>query len=89
MESVESDDYVKMEVTIHGIKKIEEWELMVKLRESKVRINPFRKTIHSFNIIAIILSFTGRRSDVCNLLQLLNHESRAYIVQQNGLSGFL
>ena len=68
MEPLESGDYVKMEVIIHGITRIEKWQLSVKLRELKVRFNPFRRTLHSFNIIAIILSFTGNRSHVCNLL---------------------
>ena len=64
----ESDDHIKMEVVIHGITKTEEWELMVPLRESKFRINPFRRSLYSFNVIAVILSYTGSRANVSNLL---------------------
>ena len=38
---------------------------------------------------AVILSFFGRQCEVCELMQKLSHCTRAYIISQAGLPGFL
>ena len=39
--------------------------------------------------MAFILKFYGRKADVCHLFQRLSHTTRAYIVNERGLPGFL
>ena len=46
-------------------------------------------TLRSRNATATILSFLSYRGQVCHLLQRLSHQSRAFIVSQEGLPGFL
>ena len=60
----------------------------VAIKDVMRRSQPFDK-LPSKNITAIILSYSGRRDEVCQLLQKLNHAARAYCIQQNGLKGFL
>ena len=52
-------------------------------------LNPMRKRFDSLHCNAIILSFVGRRHEICQLYQVLNHESRAYIFDVQGHPGFL
>ena len=40
-------------------------------------------------IIASILTFYGDINDVYHLLQITSHKTRAYILNANGLKGFL
>ncbi len=49
---------------------------------------PF-KAILSQNATATILFFVGRKAYVSNMLRVIDHQGRAYIVQQGGLPGFL
>ena len=41
---------------------------------------PFKKKLKSLNCAAILLSYFGHKSQVWSLLQLISHESRAYLV---------
>ena len=50
---------------------------------------PFDNVLPSTIITAIIFSFFGRKADVCQMLQILNHRGRSYCVAQEGMPGFL
>ena len=52
-------------------------------------MNPFKNRIGGFHATALMLSFLGTRREVCQILQKLCHASRAYIVEQESLPGFL
>ena len=59
------------------------------IRDSLRYHTPFIGTLGGLNASAIILSFFGMRHEVCWMLQKLNHTSRAYILEQQGLPGFV
>ena len=40
-------------------------------------------------VTAQVLSFLGYKAEVCQTLQVISHQGRAYILQQEGLPGFL
>ena len=58
------------------------------LKQENLKKLPTEK-IKSRCAMAFILRFYGRKADVCHLLQRLSHASRAYIVNEKGLPGFL
>ena len=62
---------------------------VTRIKQTNQRVTPFHGSFRSFNIAAIVLSYFGTRREVCRMLQMLNHTGRAYIIHQNGLSGFL
>ena len=45
--------------------------------------------VQSRHATAEILSFYGFDSEVCHLLQIMSHKTRAYIINTDGLKGFL
>ena len=45
--------------------------------------------VQSRHATAVILSFYGFDSEVCYLMQIMSHKTRAYIVNTDGLKGFL
>ena len=61
---------------------------MVPLVEDYKLMTPFPK-LPSMIISATILGFFGTTDEVCPMLQNLSHTSRAYIVKQNALPGFV
>ena len=48
-----------------------------------------RKKIDSNHCNAVILSYVGRRHEICQLYQVLNHDARTYIFDVRGHPGFL
>ena len=52
-------------------------------------MNPFLHRMGGFYATALMLSYLGTRHEVCQILQKLCHASRAYIVEQESLPGFL
>ena len=70
-------------------KRKENWRTINQLRDSLRCHTPFIGTLGGLTASAITLSFFGMRDEVCQMLQKLNHASRAYIVQQRGLPGFV
>ena len=67
---------------------IENFNIIVKIKDN-LQKRPFIPGLQSINITAIILSYYGRKYTSCRLFQLLTHSSRAFIVSQKGLPGFL
>ena len=62
--------------------------------KTKVLIKEELKKCLIFNLkarlpIGIILGFTGYRHEILHLMMNISHATRAYIVNANGLSGFL
>ena len=43
----------------------------------------------SRKVTAVMLSYVGRRDEVCQMLQVLSHTSRAYCIQNAGLKAYL
>ena len=60
----------------------------VKIKGKYLKAMPV-KQIKSRVATALVLSFFGYRDYVIAILACLSHESRAYIFNANGLSGFL
>ena len=58
------------------------------IREDLLRVLPF-EGIQSRHATAVILSFVGYLHQVPGILQKLSHKTRAYIVNADGLKGFL
>ena len=54
-----------------------------------VHSNPFLEVLHGFMATGTMLSYYGSRREVCQMLQLLCHASRLYIVEQKSLPAFL
>ena len=75
--------------TKSNVTRREKWHVKVPLRSNKIGSNPFRNKIDSLNVMAVVLSFYDHRPHACQLLQLLCHEARSYIISQEGLPGFL
>ena len=65
------------------------WRLSVQIVSGNIRSNPFLEVMSGFMATGTMLSYYGSRREVCQMLQLLCHSSRAYIVEQEGLPGFL
>ena len=66
----------------------EKSERIVPIKENFKHGQPFHK-IPSKYVTAKVLAFFGFRHEVCQILQVVSHQGRAYFVQQEGLSGFL
>ena len=60
------------------------------IRENLLHRYPFA-TLKSLYVTALILSYTGKKRIVIQLLQVLSHKGRAYCVQQinDALKGFV
>ena len=65
------------------------WLLLTSIRGGEGSMNPFLHRMGGFHATAQMLSFLGTRRKVCQILQKLCHASRAYIVEQESLPGFL
>ena len=65
------------------------WQESVKLKRRPERSNPFLKSLGGFYATGTVLSYLGMKGEVCQMLQKLCHESRAYVVEQEGLPFFL
>ena len=65
------------------------WRPSVQIVSGDIHSNPFLEVMGGFMATGIMLSYYGSRREVCQMLQLLSHASRAYIVEQEGLPGFL
>ena len=79
----------KVPQALNDISKKDDWHILVAIRDEMRKGQPFNSKLPSKNATAIIFSFTDRRAEVCQLLQKLSHQSRAYCIQQGGLTGFL
>ena len=65
------------------------WRPSVQIVSGNIRSNPFLEFMRGFMATGTMLSYYGTRAEVWQMLQLLSHASRAYIVEQEGLPGFL
>lgn len=66
---------------------VDEFDIRVPIKESLRRGLIFG--LQARPPIGIILGFFGYREKVINLLQILSHSTRAYIINAGGLPGFL
>ena len=89
LESVKETKCYTIEVVEHEKPRKMKFNAVTRIKRTNQHTTPFHGSFRSFNIAAIVLSFFGNRREVCRMLQLLNHTGRAYIIQQNGLPGFL
>ena len=80
---------IEMKARWNSLIIVEKWRVKTELKSNMKHGHPFQKQFPSFNVTAIILSFVDRRTHICQMLQVLNHQSRMYIVSQNSLAGFL
>ena len=65
------------------------WRPSIQIVSGNVNSNPFLEVMRGFMATGTMLSYYGSRREVCQMLQLLCHASRAYIVEQEGLPAFL
>ena len=66
-----------------------EFHIKVPIRNDKRSNLPFHSKLPSGDVSAVLLSFVGQRARVCQLLQRLNQDGRAYCVQNDGLKDIL
>ena len=66
---------------------VEDFDIKVQIREELKKGLIFG--LQARLPIGIILGFTGFRYEVYQIMQTLSHSTRAYIVNANGLNGFL
>ena len=66
-----------------------QWDIKVPISESVSKRQPFNKLLASNCATATELQYVGNRSEVCQQMQFLSHEARAFCVRQEGLKGFL
>ena len=62
--------------------------MKVAIRDDLRKKHPF-PALPSLLIAATVLSYVGYDEDVCSMLQQISQASRAYIVEREGLPGFL
>ena len=65
-----------------------DFDVKLELRKELRHLLPFPYILSRLPT-ALILQFYGLRSEVCQILQVLSHTSRAYIVNEDGLKGFI
>ena len=65
-----------------------ELNLLVPIKNEQMKLLPF-KDIQSRNATAIILSYLDNRQTVLITMQKIAHITRAYIINNQGLPGFL
>ena len=68
--------------------------MLVEPQDVKVQIKEDLKKCLILNLrsrlaIGVVLGFVGWRHEVIPILQSLSHSTRAYIINANGLTGFL
>ena len=62
-----------------------EFHIKVTIQEDMRRRQPFHDKLPSDHVVGTILSYVGTRARVCQLLQHMNQEGRAYCIQNDGL----
>ena len=67
----------------------QKWDIKVPIKQNMRHGQAFNPVIQSNHATALILSYVDFKDEVCSLLQSINHQSRAFIVNSNGLPGFL
>ena len=78
-----------VEATTNQNRKVEvNWDVCLPIKEELKADQPFDQ-FPSKHVTAHVLSFVGYKHEVCQTLQELSHQSRAYIIAQSGLTGFL
>ena len=70
------------------IPKKSPFQLRVRINKEKAKDYLFPKLPGKF-VTSSMLQFVGRRDEVCQILQVLNHTGRAFCVSSNGLKGSL
>ena len=68
--------------------KAKGWMVKVRIKRRHRKSLPIR-CLQSRPASATVFSFYGYKHEVCWLLQRLNHKTRAYIVNSDGLRGFV
>ena len=66
----------------------EEFHIVLPIKEEHRHCTPF-DPLPSNIVTAIVLSFVGRKAEICTLLQHLSHTGRAYCDRGDGLKGFV
>ena len=64
------------------------WKSDVPIKDALLTCLPF-PLLQARTVTAIILAYYGYKHETLSMLQTLNHKSRAYIVNADGLQGFL
>ena len=59
---------IKMAVVWHDQSWAERWRVRVPLKQEMRKSQPFAGGIKSFNAVAIVLSYFGRRAAVCSTM---------------------
>ena len=62
-------------------KQQDRWEIKTKGKLGSKTDEVFHAKLGGLNATAVMLSYFGTRSEVCQMLQKLSHSSRTYIVK--------
>ena len=57
------------------------WDIKIPLKDELKDNLPFERHLPSEHVTGVVLSYIGNRNEVCILLRILSHTSRAYCVQ--------
>ena len=66
-----------------------EFHIKVPITDDLRRRQPFHDKLPSDHVVSNILSYLGPRARVCQLLQHMNQEGRAFCIQNDGLKNVL
>ena len=66
-----------------------EFNIKVPINDEKRTKSPFHSKMPSDHVVAVFLSFVGRRARVCQLLQHMSKGGRAYCVENDGFKDIL
>jgi len=67
----------------------EKWRVANPIKDNLRHNPPFTATLGGLHATAVMTSFYGHRHEVCHLFQRLNHTTRAYVIEQKGMPGFV
>ena len=66
----------------------EKWDIKYPIKLEMLKVMPV-KGLQSRNALGVLFTFVDYMEEVVPLLQIISHETRAYIWNANGLHGFL
>ena len=67
----------------------EEFQVIVPIRDEYRHDPAFEDALDSNLVSALVLSFVGRKAEVCQLMQVLSHTGRAFCIRGDGWKGFV
>ena len=85
----EPQEMVEQELLPQLSSNTETYDIRVPIKLELKHKQPFGAKLPSNIINSIVLSYLGRKVQIIKLLQILNHNGRAFCVYKNGLKGFL